>query len=328
MIYAQVLYYTHTTKNIYIETVTTNLFMQLGAIDIGSNAVRLLVAESGQTKDGTLFLKKEKMYRVPVRLGIDAFTSGQISEASRHKLTNTMLAFKLIMETYGVEKYRACATSALRDAKNAQKIVDHVRQHAGIEIERISGDEEAALILSGQMNESKWWDKRFAHLHVDVGGGSTEITLRKGMDTLCAKSFQIGTVRLFEQKVAADEWRNMEAWLHKHVTAKLPLAIIGSGGNINSLFKRSDNHSGEPLVYEYIKQQRAALDALDIEERMVLHDMNRDRAEVIVHAIDIFLFVMKITEIKQVFVPKIGLVDGIMGKLFQDMNGGEAVQLS
>lgn len=293
--------------------------MQLGAIDIGSNAIRLLVAEVGHTKDGTHYLKKEKMYRVPVRLGIDAFTTGIISDALCEKLAKTMLAFRLIMETYGVQKYRACATSALRDAKNAQKVINHVRKFAGIDIERITGSEEAALILSGQMNESKWWDKRFAHLHVDVGGGSTEITLRKGMDTICARSFQIGTVRLFEKKVNDTEWQNMETWLQKNVTPKLPLAIIGSGGNINSLFKRSDNHNGEPLMYEYIKQQRAVLDLLDIEERIVLHDMNRDRAEVIVHAIDVFLFVMKQTNIKQVFVPKIGLVDGIMGKLFEDI---------
>jgi exopolyphosphatase/guanosine-5'-triphosphate,3'-diphosphate pyrophosphatase len=294
--------------------------MRLGAIDIGSNAVRLLVAEAGQTKQGTRFLKKEKLYRIPVRLGVDAFTLGYISDATCEKLGKAMLAFRMIMDTYGVESYRACATSALRDSKNAPKVIAYVRQFAQIDIECIRGDEEAILVLTGQMDESRWWDKRFAHLHVDVGGGSTEITLRKGTKTLCSRSFQIGTVRLFEGKVTDSEWQAMKNWLQRYVTPKLPLSIIGSGGNINSIFKRSDNHAGEPLLYEYIQQHRTMLAALDIEDRILLHNMNRDRAEVIVHALDIFLAVMQQTEIRQVFVPQIGLADGIMGKLFSDIS--------
>lgn len=293
--------------------------MQLGAIDIGSNAVRLLVAEAWRGKDGLSVLKKEKLYRIPVRLGVDAFGKGIICEHSEAQLMRAMQAFRHIMDVYGVTAYRACATSALRDSKNANDILKNIRKKADINIDLISGDEEAAIILDAQLNESQWLDKRFAHLHVDVGGGSTEITLRHGTTSLCAHSFQIGTVRLFEQKVQKGEWSDMAKWLAENVTPKMPLAIIGSGGNINSIFKRSDNHDGEPLLYDYIRQQRNVLRSLDVDDRILMHNMNRDRAEVIVYALDIFLFVMEQAQVKQVFVPKIGLVDGIMDKLY-DIN--------
>lgn len=291
--------------------------MQLASIDIGSNAVRLLVAEACKVNNGDTFLKKEKMYRVPLRLGADAFGLGYISDSTAKKLIKTMQAFKNIMDVYGVSVYRACATSALRESANAHKIVALVRREAGLEIELISGDEEAEVVLNGQLTDNSWLDTRFSHLHMDVGGGSTELSLRQQTHTLCAHSFQIGTVRLFEKKVIAQEWDVMGQWLTEYVTPKLPLAIIGAGGNINSIFKRSDNHDGEPLFYNYIKHQRQLLSQLTIEDRMRMHDMNRDRAEVIVHALDIFLYVMEKTQIKQVFVPKIGLVDGIMMKLYE-----------
>ncbi len=299
--------------------------MQLGSIDIGSNAVRLLVAEVCRLNNGEFFLKKEKMYRVPVRLGADAFGLGHISENSAEKLIKTMRAFKNIMDVYGVSLYRACATSALRESGNAQEIIARVKQEAEVDIELISGDEEASVVLNGQLADNNWLDNRFSHLHMDVGGGSTELSLRHQTQTICAHSFQIGTVRLFEQKVLPQEWDSMGEWLTEQVSPQLPLAIIGAGGNINSIFKRSDNHAGEPLFYNYIKQQHQILAQLTIEDRMRLHDINRDRAEVIVYALDIFLYVMKITKIRQVFVPKIGLVDGIMMKLYENVKHSNIV---
>ena len=292
--------------------------MRLGAIDIGSNAVRLLVADVGyrnlETKE--LYIKKIKLYRVPVRLGIEAFTTKRISETLLTKLIKTMQAFRLIMDVYDVEDYRCCATSALREAHNGKKVIDAVREKSGIKIRLINGQEEAKLILSNKL--SNLLDKRFAHLYVDVGGGSTEISLIKGDSLSLSKSFKIGTIRLLKQNVKAEIWTDLDEWLQQKIQPKLPLAIIGSGGNINRIFKRSNNRYGHPLQYDYLLQERELLNKLSLEDRVMLQDLNFDRAEVIVPALDIFLFIMKKTGIQQVIVPKIGLADGVVRHLFQE----------
>ena len=292
--------------------------MRLGAIDIGSNAVRLLVADVSyrnlETKE--LYIKKIKLYRVPVRLGIEAFTTKRISETLLTKLIKTMQAFRLIMDVYDVEDYRCCATSALREAHNGKKVIDAVREKSGIKIRLINGQEEAKLILSNKL--SNLLDKRFAHLYVDVGGGSTEISLIKGDSLSLSKSFKIGTIRLLKQNVKAEIWTDLDEWLQQKIQPKLPLAIIGSGGNINRIFKRSNNRYGHPLQYDYLLQERELLNKLSLEDRVMLQDLNFDRAEVIVPALDIFLFIMKKTGIQQVIVPKIGLADGVVRHLFQE----------
>ncbi len=293
--------------------------MRLAAIDIGSNAVRLLVAEvkiKPTSNEGEIYLKKLKLFRVPVRLGVEVFKEGIISEALMTKLIKTMKAFKLIMDVYEIETFKACATSAMREAKNREEVMTKVHWTTDIKINLIDGQQEAQLILSNRLADML--DPRFNHLYVDVGGGSTEVSLLKKNKLSIAKSFKIGTLRLFNEKVKPKAWEEFSKWLHKNIEPTNPLAIIGSGGNINRVFKRSGNRYGQPLMYEYLKQERDLLTALNIEDRVMLQDLTRDRAEVIVPALNIFLFTMEHANIRQVIVPKIGLADGIIRQLFQE----------
>lgn len=293
--------------------------MRLAGIDIGSNAVRLLIADIEGDQEGKItFFKKIKLYRVPVRLGLDAFIDKRISESRLHQLIQTMKAYQLLMEVYGVEAVQACATSALREAGNSKEVIHKVRQVAGLDINIIDGKIEADLILSNSLDIQQAFDSRFSHLYVDVGGGSTEISLLSGEGVAKSRSFKIGTIRLFKDRVKPKRWKEMGEWLDAEITPQKPLNIIGSGGNIYRVFKRSRNDPFQPLMYESIKKERDLLSALSIEDRVKLQDMNQDRAEVIVPALNIFLFIMEQTGIRQVVVPKMGLADGIVRKLFAD----------
>ena len=297
--------------------------MRLGGIDIGSNAVRLLVADVLEQKDGDLRVKKLKLFRVPVRLGIDTFSEGMIAPTTVEKLIKAMKAFRLMMEVYDVEDYMACATSALRQSSNKQEVVANVATQSGIHIQIIDGEQEAELIQSNRITHLL--DKRFDHLYMDVGGGSTELSLLSGEQFSHARSFQVGTIRLFKNKVKPTEWQAMEDWLTQTIKPQKPLAIIGSGGNINRIFKRAYLRAGTPLLYSYLKQERELLAALDIQDRVQLQDLNIDRAEVIVPALDIFLFVMEATGIQQVFVPKIGVADGLVKRLYRQKKSRQQV---
>ncbi len=281
--------------------------MALGAIDIGSNAVRLLIAEPYEDADA---FKKVKLFRLPVRLGLDSFTEGFIQEGNQTKLVKALKAFKLLMEVYEVEDYRAFATSALREASNGEKVISLVKKKAKVDIELINGKEEARIILNNKA--SKFIDDRFKYLYVDVGGGSTEISLLYQDRMVVSESFRIGTIRLLKEQVKDAEWKRMGKWLSQHILEENPLAILGSGGNINRIFKRSQKKSGDALVYDEILREHRLLYSMSIEERIRLEDLNRDRAEVIVPALDIFLFVMDRTKVSKVIVPKIGLSDGII----------------
>lgn len=290
--------------------------MRLGAIDIGSNAVRLLVADVFEKKGfNDLIIHKEKMYRVPVRLGADTFSKGHITDVLIEKLAKAMTSFRLIMEIYEVEDYRAFATSALREADNVNEVLKKVEQLSKIHIRSISGSEEAALILSNKLES--FIDRRFNHLFVDVGGGSTEISLLTSQGVGISKSFKMGTLRVLDSDTNKKTWKKMGEWLQENIKHEKPLAVIGSGGNINSIFKRSHHQDDYPLFYNYIKQERNLLAALTFEERMVLQELSADRADVIIPALDIFLFIMEQTDIKQVLVPKFGLADGIIQKLYK-----------
>lgn len=293
--------------------------MRLGGIDIGSNAVRLLVADVQERENGDVQVKKLKLFRVPVRLGIDTFSEGVISAALIEKLVKTMKAFRLMMEVYEVEDYMACATSALRQSSNKQAVVEQVAAESSIQIQIIDGHEEAELIQSNRI--SHLLDKRFDHLYMDVGGGSTELSLLSDERFSHSRSFEVGTIRLFKNKVQPSEWQAMETWLEHTIKPRKPLAIIGSGGNINRIFKRSYHRTGTPLLYSYLKQERELLAALDMQDRVQLQDLNMDRAEVIVPALDIFLFVMEKTGIQQVIVPKIGVADGLVKRLYWQKKG-------
>jgi len=279
----------------------------LGAIDIGSNAVRLLIAEP--YKEGDAF-KKVKLFRLPVRLGLDSFTEGFIQEETQTKLVKALKAFKLLMEVFDVEDYRAFATSALREASNGNKVIEIVKKKAKVNIELIDGKEEARIILNNKA--SRFIDERFKYLYVDVGGGSTEISLLYQDRMVVSESFRIGTIRLLKKQVKDPEWKRMGKWLSENILEANPLAILGSGGNINRIFKRSQKKAGDALEYDEILREHRLLYSMSIEERIRLEDLNRDRAEVIVPALDIFLFVMDRTKVSKVIVPKIGLSDGII----------------
>ncbi len=291
--------------------------MRLSAIDIGSNAIRLLISDIQADKKGNIIhFRKVKLYRVPVRLGMDAFTEKKISPKNVEKLFKAIRAFKALMEVYEVEDYRACATSAMREADNSSEVIGKILAETGIEIHIIDGQEEAQLILSNRALLSQDLDTRFNHLYVDVGGGSTEISLIGQEGILASRSFKVGTIRLFKNMVVDAVWKEMENWLSNEISPQRPLNVIGSGGNINRIFKRSGNQRYQPIMIQALRKERNLLAALEIEDRIYLQDLNRDRAEVIVPALDIFLFVMDKTGIQQVVVPKIGVADGIVRSLF------------
>lgn len=297
--------------------------MRLAAIDIGSNGVRLLIADVEGDENGQITrFRKVKLFRVPVRLGLDAFTQQAISEASLTRFAKAMKGFVYLMEVYEVEDFRACATSAMRESDNAEQVIEHIRDESGITIQIIDGQSEADLILSNKALLTQVLDPRFSHLYVDVGGGSTELSLLKEDEIVLSRSFKIGTIRLLQNMAKEKDWNEMADWMQKEIAPKNPLNIIGSGGNINRIFKRSGNRHFEPLMYDFIRKERDLIATLDIEDRIYLQDLNRDRAEVIVPALDIFLFVMNQTGIRQVVVPKIGVADGIVRRLFEEKMRG------
>jgi exopolyphosphatase/guanosine-5'-triphosphate,3'-diphosphate pyrophosphatase len=291
--------------------------MILAAIDIGSNAVRLLISEVIPRENGQIkYYKKIKLFRLPVRLGEDAFLLKKISEETIIKLEKTMTAFSLFIDIYNVEHYTAGATSAMRESTNSKEVIDRIRMKTGIQIGIIDGESEADLIANNKELFGSSIDERFSHLFVDVGGGSTEISLLSSKGIVKSRSFNVGTIRLFKDNVRPGEWEKMESWLNKHVVKQNPLSIIGSGGNINAVFKRSGKFRTEPILYDYLVNERDLLSKLSIDDRIYLQGLNRDRAEVIVPALNIFLFIMEKTGIKQVIVPKIGVADGLIKNLF------------
>ncbi len=293
--------------------------MRLAAIDIGSNAVRLLIGEVFNTKgEQKPKFRKVKLFRLPVRLGMDSFLNKKILAKNEERLHRTMHIFKELMDLYEVVAHRAYATSAMREAENAGKIIKQVKKQTGIKIEIIDGQTEAMLILSNKELLGDSFDPRFSHLYVDVGGGSTEISLLEGNGISESKSFKIGTIRVLKDIAKIENWAAMKKWLIEDIRPKNPLNIIGSGGNINRVLKRSGNMRFQPLMYEQLKRERNLLATLSIEDRVQLQDLNQDRAEVIVPALDIFLFVMKHTGIRQVMVPKIGVADGILREIHEE----------
>ncbi len=287
---------------------------RFAAVDIGSNAVRLLLAES-YGPQATSY-KKLKLYRVPVRLGAEVFDSGKISEELYLKLAKALGAFRLLMEVYEVDFHKIYATSALREAGNQEQVIENIQKDTGMIIELITGGTEAKLILSS--NDFPYLDRRFSYLYVDVGGGSTEISLFNHSGFSKSSSFKIGTVRIFLGKDKQSEWDRMNAWLEEQISDQNPLAILGSGGNINRIFKRARKAPGQALFYKELMKEYNTFKPLSIKERVLQQDVTRDRAEVIVPAMDIFLNVMNKTGIQQVIVPKVGLADGMVRQMLKE----------
>jgi len=287
---------------------------KLAAIDIGSNAVRLLIHNVIEEEGKKTQFKKGSLIRVPVRLGADSFTLGEISEHNAERMVNTMKAFKLLMDVNGVEKYMACATSAMREATNGGEVINRIKEESGITIELIDGKKEAAIIASTDLKETIKKDQ--SYLYVDVGGGSTEFTIFTGGEVKISKSFKIGTVRLLNNMVSDDMWRHLEDWIKIHTQDLPKLSIIGSGGNINKLHKISGRKIGEPLSYIWLNAQYHFLDSMSYDDRVSELGLNTDRADVIIPATRIFLSAAKWCGAKKIHVPKIGLSDGIIKTLY------------
>ncbi|MDO6738662.1 Ppx/GppA phosphatase family protein [Wenyingzhuangia sp. 2_MG-2023] len=286
------------------------------AIDIGSNAVRLLITDVIE-KDGgaSVKFKKSALVRVPIRLGEDTFVHGEISEKKIIRLTDAMNAFQLLMSIHGVEKYKACATSAMRDASNGDYVIDRILKKTGVKIDIIDGKIEAQIIATTDLGELL--DKTKSYLYVDVGGGSTEMTIYKNGEINKSKSFKMGTVRMLNQKDnLREEWAQMKNWVKTNTKGIKNMSLIGSGGNINKIYKMSGRTDGSPLSYIYMRANYKYLKAMTYDERISELDLNQDRADVIIPATKIYVSAMKWSEARKIYVPKIGLSDGIVKSLY------------
>ncbi len=294
--------------------------MRIGAIDIGSNAARLLIVEAGVNKQGVPEFTKLNFSRLPLRLGFEVFENGEISKFKEDKIITAMNVFNGLLSFYDVTLMKACATSAMRDAKNSKKIVESVERQTGIKINIISGDEEATLVNNSHIAENM--DREHGYLYVNVGGGSTDVIFFVDGKLKYKKSFDIGTIRLLKNLVKESDWDYMKAELKANVKSNLPLVAIGSGGNINKLFSLSKKKEGKPLSLEHLKLYYAEFDCISLEERMRRYKFREDRADVIVPALKIYINLMRWANIKEIYVPQIGLVDGLVQTLFQESGAG------
>jgi exopolyphosphatase/guanosine-5'-triphosphate,3'-diphosphate pyrophosphatase len=287
-----------------------------GAIDIGSNAVRLLISNVIISEEKEPKFKKSSLIRVPIRLGADAFVSELISNENIIRMINAIEAFKLLMDIHGVTEYKACATSAMREAKNGKEVVEQIHKKTGVKVDIIRGKEEAAIISSTDLNELI--EGNDSYLYVDVGGGSTEITVFSAGKIITSKSFKIGTVRLLNNKKSINKeiFASVEKWVKKNTKGLKKISLIGSGGNINKLFKMSGRTEGKPISYIYLNAQYQFLKQMSFDERVSELSLNPDRADVIIPATKIYLSTMKWSGARKIYVPKIGLSDGIVKSLF------------
>lgn len=291
--------------------------MKLAAIDIGSNAARLLIVEILQHNDEVTF-NKLNLVRVPLRLGLDVFKKGEISPMRERMILESMQAFRHLMDAHEVSYFRACATSAMRDAKNSKKILKAVKQKADIPIEIISGDEEASLVFENHIAETLTKDK--GYLYIDVGGGSTELSFMVDGQHIYRKSFNIGTIRLLQGLVAQSDWDNLKTAIQENILSiGLPVVAIGSGGNINKVFSISKKKDGSPLTLHLLQDYLKKMSSLTVEERMFQYNFKEDRADVIVPALQIYVNVMHWAGIKDILVPKIGVADGLVHQLYEQL---------
>jgi len=287
---------------------------KFAAIDIGSNAMRLLIANVVEQEGKEPQFNKSSLVRVPICLGQDAFTVGEISPENIDRMVDAMKAFNLLMKVHKVERYMAFATSAMREAYNAKEVVALIKKKADIKIEIIDGKKEAAIIASTDLHHLIKSDETY--LFVDVGGGSTEFTLFSDGKMITSRSFKAGTVRLLNNMVHDVVWDEIEKWIKTHTADYDEVTLIGSGGNINKLFKMSGKQQEKPLSYIYINSQYAFLNSLTYEQRIAELGLNSDRADVIIHATRIYLNAMKWSGARQIYVPKIGLSDGIVKAMY------------
>ncbi len=290
--------------------------MILAAIDIGSNAARLLICETSIYKDNVVDYTKLSLVRIPLRLGFDVFDNGFVSDTKKHKLIETLKAYRILMNIYGVEAYKACATSAMRDASNGKQILDEIFAETGFEIKIITGQEEANIIYETHIAE-KLSDNK-SYLYIDVGGGSTEVTLFSDNHTIFKESFNIGTIRLLHDKVTNEQWEHMKWYIKTYARGYQPLEAIGTGGNINKIFSISKRKEGRPLPLDLLKDYYKELSFTPLAERKHVYQFRDDRADVIVPALQIYISVMRWALAEEIYVPKIGLADGLIKILYSE----------
>jgi exopolyphosphatase/guanosine-5'-triphosphate,3'-diphosphate pyrophosphatase len=296
--------------------------LRYAAIDIGSNAVRLLIADITHGDNGYGF-KKNTLVRVPLRLGDDAFLDHKISERKIEDLLKTMSAFKNLMDVYQVSKYLACATSSMREANNGQEIVERIRERAGIDLEIIEGQREANIIYANHIEDNLDINKNY--LYIDVGGGSTELSVFVNKTPVASKSFDIGTIRILDNQDKEETWEEMKLWVKEQTRYHKNLAGIGTGGNINKLYRMANEKEGMPLTFLKLKALFNQLNSHSLKERIQVFGLNPDRADVIIPAAEIFITLMKWTGIKQVYVPRVGMADGIINLLIEENLNAEVL---
>lgn len=291
---------------------------KLAAIDIGSNAIRILISNVFEVEGSQPIFMKSEMVRVPIRLGEDSFTVGEISSKNIKRIIKAMKAFKLIMKINGVKNYMACATSALRESNNSEEIVKKVKKKTGIKIEVIDGKREAQIISNTTILDSIAQKKNF--LYVDVGGGSTEFSILQNGKRIVSKSFKVGTVRMLNDMVNDRVWLEIEKWIVTNTKNIDKINLLGSGGNINKLFKLSNTKEGKPLLYITINTFYQELKKMSYDERILKYNLDLDRADVILPALEIYLKALKWSGASKVYVPKIGLSDGMIKDMYKKYN--------
>ena len=291
--------------------------MRLAAIDIGSNAARLLITDVIAGPQEVPEFIKVVLVRVPLRLGFDVFDKGEISPARVEKIIKTIKSYKLLLEVYEVKHLKACATSAMRDAVNAAEIIKKVKSETGIEIEIISGQEEASLIYENHVAENMTSEE--SYLYIDVGGGSTELTFYSDGKLVSKESFNIGTIRLLKNQVTEATWDEMKEFIRKKIKGYHHVTAIGSGGNINKIFSISKRKEGRPLTLDLLRDYYKEFSNLSLAQRISLYKLREDRADVIVPALLIYINVMRWADAEEIFVPKIGLADGLIHTLYAEV---------
>lgn len=291
--------------------------MRLAAIDIGSNAARLLITDVITGPQGETEFNKIVLVRVPLRLGFDVFDKGEISPAKAEKIIKTIKSYKLLMDVYDVSHHKACATSAMRDARNAPEIITQVQQVTGLNIQVISGDQEASLIYENHIAENM--SKDDSYLYIDVGGGSTELTFFSDGKLIFKKSFNIGTIRLLKNQVKEENWDELKEFIRSKTRGFHRVTAIGTGGNINKVFSMSKRKDGKPLSLGLLRDYYKEFSNLTLAQRISLHKLREDRADVIVPALQVYINVMRWADAEEIYVPKIGLADGLIHTLWEEV---------
>lgn len=279
----------------------------------------MLINDVTVYKDGVVDYTKLTLLRIPLRLGFDVFQTGIVSDEKKHRLIQTLKAYKILMDIYQVEAFKACATSAMRDALNGPEILREIFAETGLNVSIISGQEEANIIYETHIAEKLSENK--AYLYIDVGGGSTEITLFAQNHIIFKESFNIGTIRLLNNSVTMEQWEHMKWFIKTYARDYLPLEAIGTGGNINKIFSISKRKEGKPLPLELLKDYHKEISSTTLEERKHLYQFRGDRADVIVPALQIYISVMRWAMADEIYVPKIGLADGLVKMLYADLTG-------